>query len=106
MAEVSTTSRQVYGSGKYRIVLVDCGVKYNIITNLLKRDTTIIRVPWDYDYSGEEYDGLFLTNGPGDPKMCRAAIDNIRKSLDDDKPDLRHMSWQPAHGAGGGGRHL
>ncbi|MCK7538819.1 MAG: gamma-glutamyl-gamma-aminobutyrate hydrolase family protein [Marinilabiliales bacterium] len=45
-----------------------------------------MRVPWDYDYSTEEYDGLFLTNGPGDPKMCRAAIDNIRKSLDDDRP--------------------
>jgi len=42
--------------------------------------------PWDYDYSTEEYDGLFLTNGPGDPKMCRTAIDNIRKSLDDDRP--------------------
>ena len=40
-------------------------------------------MPWDFDYSGEEYDGLFLTNGPGDPKMCRSAIDHIRKSLDD-----------------------
>ena len=86
VAEVSTTTRQVYGSGKYRIVLVDCGVKYNIIRNLLKRDTTIIRVPWDYDYSREDYDGLFLSNGPGDPKMCQAATDNIRKSLDGDKP--------------------
>lgn len=86
VAEVSTATRQVYGSGRYRILLVDCGVKFNIIRNLLKRNTTIIRVPWDYDYSAEEYDGLFLTNGPGDPKMCRAAIDNIRKSLDDDRP--------------------
>ncbi len=86
VAEVSTNQRQVYGTGRHRIILVDCGVKYNIIRNLLKRDTTIIRVPWDYDYSGEEYDGLFLTNGPGDPKMCRTAIDHIRKSLDDDRP--------------------
>jgi carbamoyl-phosphate synthase small subunit len=84
--EVSTTHRQVYGDGKYRIVLVDCGVKYNIIRNLLKRDTTIIRVPWDYDYSVEEYDGLFLSNGPGDPKMCRVTIENIRYSLALDKP--------------------
>ena len=86
VAEVSTSHRQVYGEGKYRIVLVDCGVKFNIIRHLLKHDTTIIRVPWDYDYSGEEYDGLFLSNGPGDPKMCRATIDNIRHSLDDDRP--------------------
>ena len=70
VAEVSTGEIKRYGSGKYRIMLVDCGVKYNIIRNLLKRDTTIIRVPWDYDYHGDEFDGLFLTNGPGDPKMC------------------------------------
>jgi carbamoyl-phosphate synthase small subunit len=86
VAEVSTTHRQVYGEGKYRIVLVDCGVKFNIIRNLLRRDTTIIRVPWDYDFSKEEYDGLFLSNGPGDPKMCRATIENIRHALSLDKP--------------------
>jgi carbamoyl-phosphate synthase small subunit len=86
VSEVSTTHRQVYGDGKYRIVLVDCGVKFNIIRNLLKRDTTIIRVPWDYDYSQEDYDGLFLSNGPGDPKMCRATIENIKHALSLDKP--------------------
>ena len=86
VAEVSTREIRKYGSGKYRILLVDCGVKYNIIRNLLKRDTTIIRVPWDYDYLKEDYDGLFLTNGPGDPKMCTLTIDNIRKSFSDDKP--------------------
>ncbi len=86
VAEVSTHERKVYGSGKYRILLVDCGVKFNIIRNLLKRDTTIIRVPWDYDYHKEEFDGLFLTNGPGDPKMCNKTIENIGKSLSGDKP--------------------
>ncbi len=86
VAEVSTHEKKIYGSGQYRILLVDCGVKYNIIRNLLKRDTTIIRVPWDYDYHYEEYDGLFLTNGPGDPKMCSVTIDNIRKSFEKDIP--------------------
>lgn len=86
VAEVSTSEKKVYGSGKYRIVLVDCGVKYNIIRNLLKRDTTIIRVPWNYDFHKEEYDGLFLSNGPGDPKMCDITIANIRKSFGQDKP--------------------
>jgi len=84
--EVSTREVKTYGSGRYRIVLVDCGVKYNIIRNLLKRDTTIIRVPWDYDYHGEDYDGLFISNGPGDPKMCTPTIENISRSLEDDKP--------------------
>ncbi len=86
VASVSTHEVRTYGAGKYRILLVDCGVKYNIIRNLLKRDTTIIRVPWDYDYSAEDYDGLFLTNGPGDPKMCEKTIENIRRSFSGDKP--------------------
>ncbi|HLN55200.1 MAG TPA: glutamine-hydrolyzing carbamoyl-phosphate synthase small subunit [Bacteroidales bacterium] len=86
VAEVSTHEKKIYGNGKYRILLVDCGVKFNIIRNLLKRDTTIIRVPWDYDYHNEEYDGLFLTNGPGDPKMCDKTIGNISRSLSGDKP--------------------
>jgi carbamoyl-phosphate synthase small subunit len=86
VAEVSTREKKIYGTGKYKILLVDCGVKYNIIRNLLKRDTTIIRVPWDYDYHNEEFDGLFLTNGPGDPKMCATTIQNITKSFEDSKP--------------------
>ncbi|MDZ7738342.1 MAG: glutamine-hydrolyzing carbamoyl-phosphate synthase small subunit [Bacteroidales bacterium] len=84
--EVSIKEPVVYGGGRYRIVLVDCGVKYNIIRSLLKRDTTVIRVPWDYDYHGEDYDGLFISNGPGDPVTCRATIDNIATSLEKDIP--------------------
>src|SRR5574344_278097 len=70
------------GAGKKKIVLVDCGVKNNIIRCLLKRDVTIIRVPWNYDFNELEYDGLFLANGPGDPNTCDAALQNIRKSLE------------------------
>ena len=86
VAEVSTTEKKVYGKGKYRILLIDCGVKYNIIRELLKRDTTVIRVPWDYDFSKVDYDGLFISNGPGDPKMCDITIENIRKAFESDKP--------------------
>jgi carbamoyl-phosphate synthase small subunit len=86
VAEVSTNETKKYGSGRYKIMLVDCGVKYNIIRNLLKRDTTIIRVPWDYDFTTEEFDGLFLTNGPGDPKMCSKTIENIKRSFSGDRP--------------------
>jgi carbamoyl-phosphate synthase small subunit len=52
----------------------------------MKRDTTVIRVPWDYDFLQEDYDGLFLTNGPGDPKKCQATINNIRKAYDQERP--------------------
>ena len=63
-------------------VLVDCGVKANIIRCLIRRGVNVIRVPWDYDFNTLDFDGLFLANGPGDPDMCQAAVDNIRKFMD------------------------
>lgn len=86
VAQVSTKEKKIFGNGKYKILLIDCGVKYNIIRNLLKRDTTVILVPWDWDITKEEYDGLFISNGPGDPKMCEKTIVNIRKALDKNIP--------------------
>ena len=86
VAQVSINERTVYGDGKYKIVLIDCGVKHNIIRNLLKRNTTVIRVPWNYDIFKEEFDGLFISNGPGDPKMCKETIRNLTKAFENDKP--------------------
>lgn len=68
-----------------RVLLVDCGVKHNIIRCLLKRGVEVIRVPWDYDYNGLEFDGLFISNGPGDPDTCDAAVQNIRKAMKNEK---------------------
>lgn len=84
MVSVKEVSR--YGKGKNKVVLVDCGVKNNIIRCLLKRDTEVIRVPWDYDFNKLEYDGLFLSNGPGNPKMCNATIENLKVALKAEKP--------------------
>jgi carbamoyl-phosphate synthase small subunit len=74
------------GAGKKKVILVDCGVKHNIIRCLLKRDLTVIRVPWDYDFNRLEYDGLFISNGPGDPDTCDAAVQHIRQALSGDTP--------------------
>lgn len=68
-----------------KVVLVDCGVKTNIIRCLLKRDVEVIRVPWDYDFNELEFDGLFISNGPGDPDTCDAAVQNIRKAMQNPK---------------------
>jgi len=84
--QVSISEKKVFGTGKYRILLIDCGVKYNIIRNLLQRDTTVTLVPWNYDISCEEYDGLFISNGPGDPKLCTATITNLSKALENSTP--------------------
>ncbi len=86
VAMVSINKKEVYGNGKNRVLLVDCGVKNNIIRYLLEKDTTIVRVPWDYDFRDEEYDGLFISNGPGDPKMCETTINHLSDALKQDKP--------------------
>ena len=86
VAQVSIGEKTIYGKGKYKILLIDCGVKYNIIRYLLERDTTVIRVPWDYDFSQEEYDGLFISNGPGDPKQCDITISNLARAYQSETP--------------------
>ena len=68
------------GAGK-KVVLVDCGVKANIIRCLIERGVEVVRVPWNYDYTGMDFDGLFLGNGPGDPDMCQEAVDVIKKQM-------------------------
>ena len=68
------------GAGK-KVVLVDCGVKANIIRCLINRGVEVIRVPWNYDYTDMDFDGLFLANGPGDPDTCQEAVDVIRKQI-------------------------
>ncbi len=84
--QVSISEKRVFGNGKYRILLIDCGVKYNIIRNLLQRDTTVVVVPWNHDIEKEEYDGLFISNGPGDPKQCDATILSLQKAMKRDIP--------------------
>ncbi len=84
--EVSIQEKVTYKKGPTKIILVDCGVKNNIIRHFLQRDITIIRVPWDYDFLNEEFDGIFISNGPGDPKQCVKTIDILKKALCIDKP--------------------
>lgn len=68
------------GAGR-KVVLVDCGVKQNIIRCLIRRGVEVVRVPWNYDYTSMDFDGLFLANGPGDPDRCGEAVDIIRKQM-------------------------
>ena len=68
------------GAGR-KVVLVDCGVKNNIIRGLINRGVEVIRVPWNYDYTDMAFDGLFLANGPGDPDMCVDAVEVLKKQM-------------------------
>ena len=67
--------------GNKKVVLVDCGVKANIIRCLIRRGVEVIRVPWDYDFNELDFDGLFLANGPGDPEQCGKTVEHIRTFL-------------------------
>ncbi|MBI5392992.1 glutamine-hydrolyzing carbamoyl-phosphate synthase small subunit [Candidatus Woesearchaeota archaeon] len=80
--EYSKNSFDKNSNNQKRIVLVDCGVKNNIIRNLVARDLHVTRVPWNYDFLKEDFDAVFLTNGPGNPKMCDITIKNIKKAIE------------------------
>ena len=78
--KVSIGSPAVYNEkGKNKIVVIDCGVKYNILRSLIDRDCSVIRVPCNYNFLEQAFDGVVISNGPGDPKMCRETIAIIKK---------------------------
>ncbi len=77
---------EVHGDGEKTVVLVDCGVKHNIIRCLTSRGVKVVRVPWDYDFNTIDYDGLFISNGPGNPDMVDVTVENLRKAFEKDKP--------------------
>ena len=102
MAIVSCKEVIRYGNpeGK-KVVLLDCGVKNNILRCLLRSgDIEVIRVPWDYDFNTMEYDGLFISNGPGNPEYCGEAVRHIQAAMAAGEADFRHLHGQPAAGQG------
>lgn len=87
-ATVSITEPITYGKGKRTILLVDCGTKNSLIRAFLKRNFTVLRVPWDYDFTTANVDGIVLSNGPGDPKKCSETISHVTAVLKRDIPIL------------------
>ncbi len=87
-AEVSITEPVVYEKGPKRVLIVDCGVKNNIIRAFLRRNITVVRVPWNYNFLTEKVDGIVLSNGPGDPKKCVETIEHVRAALTHNTPIL------------------
>lgn len=84
---VSVKKPQIYGNGKYKITCVDCGIKQNIIRCLLEMgDVTVTVVPVDYPFSTLPYDGLFISNGPGDPNTAKETAAELAKCFEFDKP--------------------
>jgi len=71
-------------NGDAHVALIDCGVKENIIRSLVSRGASVTCLPFDYPIhkSAHHFDGVFISNGPGDPTHCRATSDNLRKLMD------------------------
>ena len=92
VARVSTRQVIEQGTGDITIALIDCGAKRNIARALLARNVRLFSVPWDYDLfakgSDLPFDGIVVSNGPGNPKMVQATIRTIRRALKRRVPTL------------------
>lgn len=84
--EVSIKEPCYYGAGDKLVIAIDCGMKENILRSLAQLPVRIKRVPYDDDFSNEEFDGVFISNGPGDPMVCRETIEIVRKAMAKQKP--------------------
>ena len=85
-AEVSVDDEITYGEGKHRIALLDCGCKNSIISNFTKRGVEVLRLPWNADITDKDFDALFISNGPGDPKMCKETIESTKWAMENEIP--------------------
>ncbi|MBI5452799.1 carbamoyl phosphate synthase small subunit, partial [Candidatus Gottesmanbacteria bacterium] len=100
VAKVSCQKSVIYGNGKMKLLLIDCGLKYSQIKLLLKLDTTVIRVPWNFNpfkARGQTFkeiqgltpfDAIIISNGPGDPKKADKTIDTVRLAIRNKIPIL------------------
>lgn len=86
IAKVSTKEIRSFGNGDKHVVLVDCGTKYNIIRCLTRRGVKVTLVPWNYDFNTLDWDGLFISNGPGSPEFATETVNHLREAMKGDKP--------------------
>ena len=86
VSSVSPMEPELFQGGAKKVVLVDCGCKHSIIRCLRERGLTVVRVPWDHDFLAEDFDGLVISNGPGDPKTCAITIDRVRLAMERRRP--------------------
>lgn len=84
--KVSTAEVTTIGKGKKRVALLDCGCKLSIIRHLLRRGVEVLRLPWDTDISRHDFDGLLISNGPGNPKECRQPVESAQFALANNIP--------------------
>ncbi len=88
---VSPKKALLYGTSEKTVVLMDCGTKFSIIRNLLKRGYSVVRAPFDYSYADiakHNPSGVVVSNGPGDPQLCLDTIKTTARLIDSEMPTL------------------
>lgn len=89
VAEVSTRTEIEAASEKNEncptIAVVDCGCKKSIVLSLLKRGCHVVSIPHDSKLADLKCDGILISNGPGDPGLCRSTIAHVRELMDTNK---------------------
>ena len=88
LPEVSVKKRRLLGKGKHRIALIDCGVKWNIIRQIIDGGCELELLPWDTDLSTVDCDGWVISNGPGDPTKTGNLCHQVEKLISHQKPIL------------------
>ncbi|NP_001276452.1 multifunctional protein CAD isoform 3 [Mus musculus] len=85
--EVSIKTPRVFNAGGApRICALDCGLKYNQIRCLCQLGAEVTVVPWDHELDSQKYDGLFLSNGPGDPASYPGVVSTLSRVLSEPNP--------------------
>lgn len=86
VSQVCPLQVEEYGEGDKTVILIDCGCKTSIVTDLADRGVKVKRVPWDFDFTGAEFDGVLVSNGPGDPAVYEKITDSVKYLLTLGKP--------------------
>lgn len=81
VSKVSIKTPQDYGQGDKTLIVVDCGIKENILRCLKEYPIKIRRVPYNYNYLNEDFDAVFVSNGPGDPQVCHETTTILKEVM-------------------------
>jgi carbamoyl-phosphate synthase small subunit len=97
-AKVTSPAIQVFlpeGEPRFTLLLIDCGSKSNILRSLLKRGVKVVSVPYDYDFLHPRFlrdvctfDGIIVSNGPGNPELFEDVVLRLRKIIEDGIPTM------------------
>jgi len=84
--KVSPQKPRFFKGGKKTVAILDCGMKLNILRSFLERGVSVHHLPHDANLDEFEFDGLFISNGPGNPAMAVETIASIYQQLQKSKP--------------------